>query len=535
MAHRILGIDLGAWSVKVAELEAGFRQSHLVATYERRLLPAHEGESELDTAARTAAALIADQRLAPEMVATSLRGTAMLRMVTLPFSDPKKIEQVLAYELEPEVMGNFEDLVLDSVISSSSEKGTRVLAVAVERAQVRAVIDALGKVGAEPRLVGASSLAYAALRDRGFATDAAPQLIVDIGHRQTQVCVLAGEQVLFARTIARGGEDVTVAIVDAFRMQYPDAEEAKHAQAFILAPGESPTTQQHRRVDEAVREAVRPLVRDLRQTVAAYRASGEAPPPERLLLTGGGARLRGLPEHLALEVGLPVGRLELLPGPFLGPGLEPGGEVACAQALGLALAEAAPLPQVNLRKGELAYRTDYSYLRGKAGYLAAAVLTMLAFAAVNAVASLRALHREADALEKRLERETTEVFGEKRLDGRAVSEELRQGPKGGLPSIPTLSAYDVLDEISHHVPPADKGKLDITELEIKPKKTYIKANAESAQQVDDLVEALKKVDCFEDIQKGKLSSVSAPPSGDNPKGERAELKQFTLTITTTCP
>ena len=42
-----------------------------------------------------------------------------------------------------------------------------------------------------------------------------------------------------------------------------------------------------------------------------------------------------------------------------------------------------PVPQVNLRKDELAYRTDYSYLRGKVGYLAAAVLLILAFAAIN--------------------------------------------------------------------------------------------------------------------------------------------------------
>ena len=45
MAHKILGIDLGAWSVKVAELEAGFRQAQLIGLYEKRLLAAEEGES----------------------------------------------------------------------------------------------------------------------------------------------------------------------------------------------------------------------------------------------------------------------------------------------------------------------------------------------------------------------------------------------------------------------------------------------------------------------------------------------------------
>ena len=39
MAHTILGIDLGGHSVKLAQLEAGFRSLRLLALYERELLP----------------------------------------------------------------------------------------------------------------------------------------------------------------------------------------------------------------------------------------------------------------------------------------------------------------------------------------------------------------------------------------------------------------------------------------------------------------------------------------------------------------
>jgi hypothetical protein len=86
------------------------------------------------------------------------------------------------------------------------------------------------------------------------------------------------------------------------------------------------------------------------------------------------------------------------------------------------------------------------------------------------------------------------------------------------------------------VPPPDKAKLDVLELDIKPKKVYLKATAESAQQVDDLVASLEKIDCFEKVEKGKISSVTARPSGENPKNDPpAELKQFTLNINTTCP
>ncbi len=544
MAHKILGIDLGAYSVKVAELEAGFRQAQLIGIYERRLLDAEEGETELHRAARTLRAIIDEEKLEPEMCSTSMGGDAVLRLLTLPFADRKKIEQVLSFELESQILGEVEGLVIDFVISASTPTATNVITVASPRDDVKMRIDALQHVGAEPRVIGAAALSYAALREHAFTAEVtqAPQMLIDLGHRHTHVCIVQGETVLFARSIPRGGEDVSVAIIDAFKMTPVDAEKAKHEQAFILAAGAVPDSPSHRKVDTTVREGVRGLVRELRQTLAAYRAGGGAA-PSGVLLTGGGARLRGLAEHLEVELGLPVGRLQLTQSdPFVSPTLRmASGDDALtlglpAQALGLAVAAAAPVPQVNLRKGELSYRSDFSYLRGKAGYLAAAVLAILMFAAINAVAALRASRKEAEALEFQLKKATIELFGDARLDGKAVSEELHAGPKGGAPPIPTTTAYDVLDEISRHVPPVDKGKLDVLELDIKPHKTYLKGTAESSQQIDDLAASLEKIDCFEKVEKGKISSVTAPPSGDNAKGDKpAELKQFTLTINTTCP
>jgi general secretion pathway protein L len=540
LAHKILGIDLGAWSVKVAELEAGFRQSKLTGLFERPLLPRNEGESELECAARTLRELIADKRLEAEMCATTLGGQATLRLLKLPLSDPKKIEQVLGYELESEILGDLTGLVWDSVIAGQSGDSTNVIAVAAPRALVRTVIDALAGVQAEPRFVGAAALSYAALRGHAFESDdaAAPVVIIDLGHKHTHVCVAPGSRVLFARSIARGGDDVTQAMADAYRLSYEDAEQAKHERAFLAAPGTPLESPAHRHLDEIVRAAVRPLVRELRQTMAAYLAGGTT--PARMLLSGGAARLRGLREHLELELGIQAAPLELrAEDPFIAPELYDGSDRTSAglpaQALGLALAAAAPVPQVNLRKGDLAYRSDFSYLRGKAAYMVLAILSILMFAGVNAAAGLRGLHKEGDALEARLKRETGELFGRPRTDAREISDELRQGFKGDAPAIPTMSAYDVLDEIARHVPPPENGKLDITQLDIKSKKIAMKGTAESAKQVDELASALEKVECFEKVEKGQISSVTVPPSGENAAGDKArEMKQFSLSIDMTC-
>src|SRR5262245_11999442 len=315
MAHKILGLDLGTYAVKVAELAAGFRQSHLVGLYERKLEEPLEGETPLQRAARTAAGLISDESLEAEMFATSLGGDATLRLLTMPFSDPKKIEQVLGYELESQILGELDGLVYDSVISTTrmGEAGTsttNVIAVAAQKELVRAKIEALAAIGAEPRLVGAAALSYAALRGHAFAGDGETQAIIDFGHRHTNVCVVRDGTVLFARSIPRGGEDVTVAISEQFRMTLEDAASSKHAQAFIAAPGSAFASAAHQKVDTCVRDSLRPLMRELKQTLAAYRAAGEEG-PDRVLVTGGAARLNGFVEHVEVELGVTTSRLAL--------------------------------------------------------------------------------------------------------------------------------------------------------------------------------------------------------------------------------
>ena len=538
MAHKILGIDLGAYSVKVALLEAGFRQARLIAVHERPLLPREGDESDLARGTRTLHALVTDENLEREMCAAALGDEAAIRLVTVSFSDRKKIEQVLGFELEGQVMGDMGDLVHDFVIANTDPAlggETRVVAVVAPRVDVQARIAALQAVGCEPRLIGAPALSYAALIGHGIDGHKQAQIVVDIGHRRTHVCVIQHNAVVFARTIPRGGEEVTLAIEEGFRMTPEDAHRAKHEQAFLLAPGAVAESPSHRRVDQTLRDAVRPLVRDLKQTLAAHRMAGEA--PVEILLTGGGSLLRGLPEHLAAELDLPVRPL-CIPDrdPMLGPDIDEArrGPTLPAQALGLALAVAVSVPQINLRKGDLSYRGDFTYLRGKAVYLGVVVAVLLVFATINAVAARHALTKESEALEAQLKRVSTELFKEPRTNAKAIIDELRAGPKGGAPPIPTTTAFDLLGEISQHIP-ADV-KVDVVDLDIRPKKTTMRGTAESAQQIDQLVTELQKIDCFKEVEKDKVSSVTAPPSGDNTKGDKPrEVKQFTLTITTTCP
>src|SRR5262249_10721268 len=248
------------------------------------------------------------------------------------------------------------------------------------------------------------------------------------------------------------------------------------------------------------------LVNGLRQTLSACRTQtgiGVA----RVVLAGGAARLRGLAPYLAEKLELPV---EPPSGAAIGRAPADAGLLAC----GVALEAAAGRPTFDLRQGPLAYRADFSFLRAKAGTLAACALVLLACAAGSAYASLYRLRGERAALEKRLAADTLEVFGQS-----LTLEELNQrmGPTKEASPLPRLTAFDQLVEISKHLPARSEGRLDVLELEIEPKKVFIKAVADSAATIETVEKKLKDIDCFGDITAGRVDTV-------------ADGKQFQLTI-----
>ncbi len=547
MAQRILGVDLGAYTVKLVELETGFRQSKVRLLREQRLLDGlpDEDPDGLPRQLRTLRHMVDQLDTQPDVVALALGNELTLRIIEMPFQDARKIDQVIGFELEPQILGELDGLVVDQVLAEPVGEGARVLAVGVERERLQQIIAEMAAQRLEPRYIGAGILGYAALLQHALpAVPVAPleegeeavagrsiDAVVDIGHRSTRVAFVEHGRTLFGRTLGRGGNDITLALADTYRLDPAAAERAKHTQAQVLPDDLDQIIEPARRkLDSVLRDALRPLLRDLRQTFSAARSQGE-PAPQRLVLLGGGARLNGLSDHLSRELGLPLAQLavstELL-SPEVAVDTTELPAVALGMAFGVGLSTGS---QVNLRKGSLVFHNDYSYLRGKAASLGLGALVVLACLGLNAYASLHAMHKESDVLQSRLRVETAELFGTSKTDGKAVTEELRRGPQNGSPPVPAMTAFDQLDEITRRLPPKDQLTLDILELDIKPKKTFMKATAASAKEIDLLVEALKQIDCYTDIQKGKVATIPGP-TGDG--GAAAELKQFTLTIENTC-
>ncbi|HEY0714923.1 MAG TPA: pilus assembly protein PilM [Polyangia bacterium] len=536
MSHTVVGIDLGSHAVKFSLVEAGFRQAHARGTFAEPV-PGGEApliERQMDALRRGL------ERLPPQSsLQVSMPGEQLtLRVLELPFSDPRKIDQVVGYELEGQIVHALSDIVFDHQVlrSASPDEGTAVLVAAAKTDDVSALLGALASEGVDPRALYAAPLIYETLMGDepppAEETAGPPhRIVLDIGHARTNLCLLRGTQAIFGRTILRGGAHVTQAIAADFGCDDVTAEEIKHHRTRIGAN----STAEAIRLDGIVTEALTPLLRELWLTLASVRARVKEP-IQNILLTGGTAALAGLDEYLAAELEIPVSVWDgaMGPRPVDAAGLgavEPDEEGATATDepdSRYALAGAAAWAGVrgdrrlDLRRGPFVYKASLSILRQKAVHLAALAAAVILAVTINATMTVSRLRSENDQVRRQLKSQTTELFGKPREDGRNVSDELRRSFKDEMAPIPKATAYDLLGEISRKVPANESIHLDILELDIRPKKVFIKGTVGSAAAVDELQNKLGTIDCFEEITKGSITEVSGG------------AKNFSLTIATKC-
>jgi general secretion pathway protein L len=544
MAHLICGIDLGSFSVKLAFLDVGFRTTTLRGFVETAV-PA----GDLPLVERQAMAVregFAQAREATPYFA--MPGDQLsVRVLQLPFTDARKIDQVVGYELEGQIVHALEDVVFDHLVVGESGEGSTVLAAAAKREDVAALIATNEAQGTHPRALYAAPVVYRMLLpaspgeaaevevegEEGAPPSPPCRLVLDFGHTRTNVCIVRNGETLHARTIMRGGAHLTQAIAKAFDADLERAEQAKRSGGALLPMGTPAPTPLAAKLDAVLREALTPLMRELRQTLASFRAQAKEDVKD-VLVTGGTGRLGGLLTFLEAELGVPAGYLAArsaltvvqgnAQGPDAPPPPEPTSESEShALAAAIALTASRGAREIDFRRGPFVYRASFSVLRQRAWHLAGLAFAILFAAGFDIYAKQSSLGVEEKALEKQLRAATTELFGQPRDDAREVSQLLRKGFREDLAPLPKATAYDLLDQISRRVPSADRVKLDVNELDIRPKKTFMKGTVDSAAAVDEMTSRLKEIECFDDITKGAITEVSGG------------AKQFTLNIATKCP
>ncbi|MDY6904796.1 MAG: type II secretion system protein GspL [Thermodesulfobacteriota bacterium] len=262
------------------------------------------------------------------------------RIVRMPFTDRRKIEKVIAFELEPLLPFPLGEVVIDFVVGPSSQEnddGADVLAALTARDRLNNFIEGFSRVGLEPSMIIPRGYAAAAV----LSTYQDKSILVDADERGGTIAAIHDGLPLFVRSFQiKGGMD-----------------------------------------DEAV---FRKIGAQIRHTLIACREAWAGNgAPERAFVTGNDITAEPFAKMIEKDLALPAMPMNMTEDTaMLGTG-RPDLQWQAGRmdvALCLALLKQAEIPLLNFRKGEFSITRKWRQfidIFAKTGILALLVLVLV--------------------------------------------------------------------------------------------------------------------------------------------------------------
>lgn len=407
---RSVGIDAGEYSVKVVELDGGYKKARLLRCQIDRLPAGGADEARAKATAELAAAAIEQGKMAGDSVLGHPCREAVLRTIEVPFRGADAIRKVIKSEVESAIHSHaVDDMVVDFHEMVGADTGSKVLVAAVPKAGLRPYLEALEAAGIEPQHVDLDTMAlYRAADFCGVFANATPApadaadasaapvvagsgggvtAVLDLGSRSTRVLLIENGRLFdmramrlgdaaIAESVARTSglpldaarEAVRACLVDRsdYHTEIADAPPVPAGAEGEEAPAQVATMRQvvvPVAVVDAEREA---FVGRLRRELVRFLTSiGKAATIRALWVTGGACRVEGVQPMLAEVFGLEPRELDVLSQLKHSLDADEAARVApqIAVAVGLALANLGGPIGFDFRREDLAFTRGFDRVK----------------------------------------------------------------------------------------------------------------------------------------------------------------------------
>lgn len=296
-ATTLIGLDIGSMSIRAVETRRG-KDGHSLINFGQAPLPpgtVQGGVIQDDrTVTSTLRQLWTNARFRSRQVVLGVTNPqVVVREMSVSNLPRRELRESLAFQVRDVLPLPVEKSLLDFYPLENPGTNTTVrgLLIAAPKDPVGRALQAAERAGLHVVRVDLAS--FALLRAAAHL-DKQVEAIVDIGAQSTSVVVHNDGVPLIVRTVPRGGVEITEKIAGRLGLSASEAEALK-CRVGLLGDGDPDTT-------EAINDAVRPLINELRSSFT-YLASGERQSRvTRVALSGGGAQLPGLADAIAKQL-----------------------------------------------------------------------------------------------------------------------------------------------------------------------------------------------------------------------------------------
>lgn len=242
--------------------------------------------------------VLVDMGIKTREVALSIAGNAVIvKRIKLPTMGADELRTSIYWEAKQYIPFDVEDVNLDYQVLSSTPDGAEpgdqdVLLVAAKKDRIADYTEVIGQAGCVPVVMDVDAFAVQNAYELNHGVEpGAVVALLDIGASAVNVNVLDGDQPVFTRDLATGGNAYTDALQKELGLGFDDAERLKKG-----VPVDGLTYEDAEPVVRAVTEN---LIMEIGKTIDFFRATASSDDISRVVVSGGSSRIEGLVESLA--------------------------------------------------------------------------------------------------------------------------------------------------------------------------------------------------------------------------------------------
>ena len=301
------GIDIGSTAIKVVALSRTLAGTRVTGASRRRVFQGQKSDL---------LRLLHDALGPPNGRRAGVVGLSgrdiNLQLVQQPAMKPLNYRVMMGYELDQR-KGQATDIYLDyCTLREPDQFFPQYLALIGigKSAYVDDRIDLAVRAGLDVRDAVPNSFALFAAYRNGYESEGGTVLLLDIGSDNMDMAFVRGGRLIFARNLSSGSRLFDLQIASAMEMDGEQSEVLKVARANLalsIASGD-----EEEAVHAPVRSAAGQLASFISSSInhAKMQLNDKDLTIDKIYLSGGGARLRGLPEYLAGAIKIPVEPLD---------------------------------------------------------------------------------------------------------------------------------------------------------------------------------------------------------------------------------
>lgn len=339
----LVGLDIGSSTVKAVEMKAGKNDTWQLTTIGMEYLP-HESivdgqimdsTSVIDAIQR----LFSEYKIKTQDVATAISGSSVIvKKIQLPSMSEQELAESIHWEAEQYIPFDIQEVNLDYQVLDPGAAGGNmdILLVAAKKDKINDYQSVITQAGRNPIVMDIDAFALQNAYEMNYGVEPGRVIaMVNVGASQANVNVMRGDTSIFTRDITTvGGNQYSSAIQKDLGVGFEQAETMKQGH------GDNADA-----VNQILGQVNEQVLTEVQKTFDFFKAATSEDHIDRMVLSGGSARVPGLADAMSdrfdtrVEIFNPFQSVTYSPKDFDAEFLEEVGP-ACAIAVGLAMRKA---------------------------------------------------------------------------------------------------------------------------------------------------------------------------------------------------